>query len=201
MSKLILVRHGNTTGNSAMRFWGSTDVELSAEGIGQAKRLHERLAAESIDFIYASPLSRTRLTAEIIAEGRDMEINTSADLREIDFGEVEGLTYEEIVGKYPEMAEALAKWSPKPSFPGGESLEDMDVRVRSFLANLDGHSSEDTILIVSHAGALRLMICNLLGISLDHWRHLQLDLASLSVLDTYPQGAIIKSLNDTAHLK
>jgi alpha-ribazole phosphatase len=201
MAKLILVRHGNTTGNSALRFWGSTDVELSIEGIGQAERLRDRLTGEKIDHIYASPLSRARRTAELIAAGHNLEIRDAADLREIDFGKLEGLTYEEIVSQYPDMAEALAKWNPRPDFPGGESLDDMDGRVRRFIQGLDGHQSEETVLIVSHAGTLRLMICNLLGIGLEHWRHMQMDLASMSVLDTYPQGAILRSLNDTSHLK
>ncbi len=201
MAKIILVRHGNTSGNSALRFWGSTDVELSIEGIGQAERLRDRLAGEKIDRIYASTLERARRTAEIIAAGHAAAIDTAADLREIDFGKLEGLTFEEITEQYPEMGEALGKWNPHPDFPGGERLTDMDKRVRRFIQSLDGHTSEETVLVVSHAGTLRLMICNLLGIGMEHWRHMQLDLASVSVLYTYPQGAILQTLNDTCHLE
>ena len=110
MAKLLLVRHGNTKLNSAERFWGQTDVELGEEGIWQAERLRDRLAAYQLETIYTSPLSRTRATAEIIASLHQLEIIPCAELREINFGYVEGLTYTEINQQYPELAQELANW-------------------------------------------------------------------------------------------
>jgi alpha-ribazole phosphatase len=201
LSRLLLVRHGNTQRNNAVRFWGKTDVALSARGLRQAEKLRERLATQKIDAIYASELSRARVTAEIIASRHSLDINTRAELNEIDFGSVEGMTFEEVGQLHPELAEVLSKWNPHPRFPGGESLDDLDQRVQKFLKGLDNQNPEETILIVAHAGTLRLMICNLLGIGLEHWRHMKVDLASLSILETYPQGAILILLNDVSHLK
>jgi alpha-ribazole phosphatase len=201
LSKLFLVRHGNTKLNNAKRFWGKTDVELSNEGIRQAEKLRDRLATQHLDIIYASTLSRARLTAEIIASRHKVDISALAELDEINFGWLEGLAFDEIKTRHPEMVETLSKWSARPKFPGGESLDELNDRVQKFLIRLKKHKPGETILIVAHAGTLRLMICNLLGIGLEHWRHIQLDMASLSIMDTYPQGAILSLLNDSSHLK
>ena len=201
MSRLLLVRHGNTTLNNALRFWGKTDIELSAEGIRQAEQLRDRLASRRIDAAYASNLRRAHLTAEIIASSHHLGITTCAELNELNFGWVEGLTFEEIKQLHPELAEVLSNWSAHPKFPGGESLDELNNRLQKFLARLKQHQPEETILIVAHAGTLRLIICNLLGLDPEHWRQMQLDLASLSVVETYPQGAILNLLNDVSHLK
>lgn len=201
MSRLLLVRHGNTKLNNAKRFWGQTDVELSTDGIRQAEKMRERLALEKIDAAYSSTLSRARLTAEIIASRHQLGVTAIAELMEINFGFIEGLTFEEVSQLHPEMADLMSKWAIKPKFPGGESLDELNNRVQKFLKRLKKHQPEETILIVSHAGTLRLMICNLIGIGPEHWRHMQLDLASLSIIETYPQGAVLSLLNDISHLK
>jgi len=199
LSKLLLVRHGNTQLNSAERFWGQTDVALSAAGRRQAEQLRDRLATQKIDAIYASNLRRALVTAEIIGSKHQLDVTTRAELGEINFGWVEGLTYEEIGQQFPEFAKLLANRSIKTRFPGGESVGELDNRVIKFLPVLEKHASEETILIVAHSATLRLLICHLLGIGIEHWRQVRLDLGSLSVVDTYPQGAILSLLNDVSH--
>jgi alpha-ribazole phosphatase len=201
LSRLLLVRHGNTKLNNAKRFWGQTDVELNADGIRQAEKLRDRLDADKIDAAYSSNLSRARLTAEIITSRHQLNVTALTELTEINFGFIEGLTFEEVSQLHPELANLMSKWAIKPKFPGGESLDNLDNRVRKFLKRLQKHEPEETILIVAHAGTLRLMICNLLGMGPEHWRHIQLDLASLSIVETHPQGAILSLLNDVSHLK
>ena len=201
MAKLLLVRHGNTELNSAQRFWGQTDVKLSGEGIRQAELLRDRLAEQKINAIYTSNLSRALVTAEIIASRHQLALTTSAELGEIDFGVVEGLTFDEIKQRKPKLARQLFDWQARPKFPGGESLDELNERVKIFLPTLAKHAPEETVLVVAHSGVLRLLICNLLGLTLEHWRQLQIDLASLSIVDTYAKGAILSQLNDTAHLQ
>ena len=195
------MRHGNTELNSAERYWGHTDVRLSAVGIRQAERLRHRLATEKMDAIYSSDLSRASVTAEIIASGRHSEVITCAELREINFGELEGLTFAEVSRLYPEVAKLWVERSPKLKYPGGESIEEFSNRVSQFLSRLEKHTPQETILIVAHSASLRILVSYLMGLELRHWRQLRLDLASLSVLDTYPQGAILNLLNDTSHLR
>ena len=201
MSKLFLVRHGDTKLNSAERFWGQTDVELSAAGIRQAERLRDRLATQKIDVIYTSNLSRALVTAKIIASNHPSDIITCAELREINFGKFEGLTFKEISQLYPEATKLWSNWSLKLKFPEGEGVDELNTRVSKFLDRLQKHTPEETILIVAHSAPLRLLICHLLGIELKHWRQFRLDLASLSIMETYPQGAILNLLNDVSHLK
>ena len=201
MSKLLLVRHGDTKLNSGQRFWGQTDVELSAAGISQAERLRDRLSTEKIDVVYASNLKRAVVTAEIIASTHQLDIITCAELGEINFGWIEGLTFEEISQRHPEVAERLGKKGIRPKFPGGESLDELNIRVNKFIRRLEKHAPEETILIVAHSGTLRLLLCNLMEIEIEHWRQFRVALASLSLLDTYPEGAILSLLNDVSHLE
>jgi len=200
LSKLLLVGHGDTVLNSAERLWGETDVELGTVGLRQAERLRDRLAAQRIDVIYSSNLQRALATAKTIASRHQLKVITCPELREINFGKFEGLTFQEIRQLYPEIAELWTNWSPQLEFPGGESVDELNTRVTRFLDRLKKHTPEETILIVAHSAPLRLIICHLLGIELWRWRQFRLGLASLSIVETYPQGAIVSLLNDTSHL-
>jgi len=168
--------------------------------VGQAERLRDRLATQKIDVIYTSNLQRASATAKIIASSHQVDIVTCPELREINFGKIEGLTFKEVSQLYPEVAEEWFKWSLALKYPGGESVTELNNRVSKFLERLEKHTPEETILIVAHSAPLRMLICHLLGIGIQHWRQVRLDLASLSILDTYPQGAILNSLNDISHL-
>ena len=201
MPRLLLVRHGDTKLNSRKRFWGVTDVELSSAGIRQAERLRDYLASEKIDAVYSSNLKRALVTAEIIASKHKLDVVICPELREIDFGEFEGLAFNEIGQRYPEFTKLWVKRSPKLKYPGGDSLEEFTNRVITFLSRLDKHTAEDTILIVAHSGVIRTLICQLTGIDLRKRWQFRTDLASLSIVETYSQGAIISLLNDTSHLK
>ncbi len=200
MTRLLVVRHGDTEFNSAQRFQGYSDIELSGAGYKQAERLRDRLAAERIDTIYSSDLRRALATAEVISSRHQTGITTCPELREINYGRLEGLTFEEIGRLYPEVADWCVNWSPQLEFPGGESFGELKERVSAFLSRLRNQALEKTILIVAHGGPLRLLLCFLLEIDPWHWRQFQLNLASLSIVETYPEIAVISLLNDTSHL-
>lgn len=201
MSRLLLVRHGITEFNSTRRFAGYSDVEMSAVGYRQVERLRDRLADEKIDAVYSSDLKRALVTAEVISLGRKVDIVTCPELREVNYGNAEGLTFEEISHLYPEVAELITNFSLRLKFPGGESFEEFIQRTITFLDKLEKHAPSETILIVSHSGPLRVLVCHLLGIDQSHWRQIRISNASLSIVETYPRGAIINLLNDTCHLK
>ncbi len=201
MSRLLLVRHGNTRGNSAERFWGQTDVELSDEGIEQCERLRDRLAAEKISAVYASRLRRANASAGIIAAPHRLPVTMCEELLEIDFGRAEGLTFNEIGRRFPEVFKAWPGRDLSFSYPGGETIGELNTRVAGFLPRLDGHTPEETVLIVAHAGVIRLLICHLLKLEPWRWRQLRTDLASLSIVETFPETAILTLLNDVSHLR
>lgn len=200
MSRLLMVRHGDTELNSAERLWGRTDVKLDALGLKQAERLRERLAEEKIDVIYSSNLQRALVTAEIIAAKHQLKVITCTELREVDFGELEGLTINEVDQRYPEVTELRMKRSLEMKYPGGDSFLEFSQRVSKFLRRLEHHTTGETVLIVAHSGVLRILLCRLLDMDLRHRWQLHVDLASLSVLETNQRGAILKSLNDVCHL-
>ena len=199
MSRILLVRHGITKLHTGDRFWGKTDIALSNAGIKQAGQLRSRLTSEKINAIYSSTLSRARSTAEIIASGHKVDVIPCGELCECNFGYIEGLTFEEIKRLHPALAEELSN-RRMVAFPGGETLDQLNSRVLSFLKQLEKHKPKETVLIVAHGGPLRLIICNLLGLGLEHWQQISIDLASLSIVETYPQTAILSLLNDISHL-
>jgi broad specificity phosphatase PhoE len=201
LSRLLLVRHGITEFNRDRRFTGHSDVELSAAGYRQVERLRDRLGNEKIDAVYSSDLRRALVTAEVISLGHKLDITRCSELREINYGNAEGLTFEEIRHLYPEVAESIANFSLQLEFPNGESFEGFAARTSAFLDELKRYQPSQTILITSHSGPLRVLVCCLLGLDLGHWRQFRLDFASLSILETYPQGAIVNLLNDTSHLE
>jgi len=200
LTKILLVRHGRTTLHHEDRFWGSTDIPLNNTGIRQAGRLRERLTGEKFYNIYASTLERARATAEIIAAPHSLDVTACPELCECNFGFAEGLTFDEIKRLHADLARDLSDWKAA-EFPGGESLTDMNTRLQPFLARLAGHRPEDTVLVVAHGGPIRLLICNLLGLAMKYWLNLRIDMASLSIVETYPQGTILTLLNDVSHLE
>ncbi len=140
------------------------------------------------------------VTAEIIVTERGVKVIACPELIEINFGEFEGLTFEETSQLYPELSQSFANWSIQLRFPGGEGIEDLNARVTKFMARLTKHKAEETVLIVAHFGTLHLLICHLLGIDRRYWRQIRTNLGSLSIVETYPQGAILSLLNDSCHL-
>ena len=201
MARILLVRHGETALNSSQRFWGHTNVPLSSEGIQQAERLQLRLSTENINTVYTSNLSRAVNTAQTIISDHETGITVCPELREINFGEIEGLTFDEVNNSYPEVTRLWLAKSMELSYPGGESLKVFYQRVGSFLNRLEKHTENETILVVAHAGVLRTLICHLLNLRMKHWWLTQLQLASLSIIETYQEGAVLALLNDVCHLK
>jgi alpha-ribazole phosphatase len=200
LAKILLVRHGRTILSHEIRFWGKTDIGLSDAGMRQAKQLRDRLVKEKITAVYSSTSSRARDTAEIIASPHRLAVNEQEELCECNFGYIEGLTFEEIKKKHPKLARELAG-GRVIVFPGGESLDELNERVKSFIDIIKKHEEKETLLVVAHSGSVRLLICALLGIGIEHWLNIRTDMASLSTVETYPEGNILTLLNDTGHLK
>jgi alpha-ribazole phosphatase len=200
LTKLLLVRHGETQMNSSQRYWGKTDVALGALGLKAAESLRDRLAGQKIDFAYSSALRRALVTARIVASSHNLKVVSCPELNEIDFGKMEGLDFNEVNGKFPEVARLWMQRSPDLAYPEGESLYQLDKRVTEFKQRLARQAAGDVVLVVSHSGVLRTLICQLLGLeSAARWK-IRLDLGSLSIVDTYSDAAILSLLNDTSHL-
>jgi alpha-ribazole phosphatase len=201
MAHLFLVRHGETELQSSVRYWGRTDVALGDSGRCQAEKLRDRLASEKIDLIYSSPLKRAAETASIIASKHKLEVIPCPELREIDFGKMEGLEFSEIHRQFPEVEQSWVNRSPNLTYPGGESLMQLEDRVSAFKLRLATHREKDNILVVAHYGVLRTLICQILEMGMDNRWNIRLDLASLSIIEARREDNILRLLNDVSHLK
>ncbi len=200
MTRLLLVRHGATEFNSSLRFTGHSQIPLSDLGSRQAVKLGRRLAGEKIDVVCTSDLRRALDTAETACRGRDLEVLPCPELREVDYGDCEGLTFEEIAARFPEVVEPWLGYSPDLTFPGGESLAGFIERVGGFLDRLERNPQWRTVLVVSHGGVIRVLLCRLLGLSTDHWWQFRIDNVSISIVETDGKRAILNLANDTSHL-
>jgi broad specificity phosphatase PhoE len=156
--ELICVRHGRTAWNAVRRFQGRTDIPLDDEGRAQARALAAHLGRERFDVALASDLVRAAATAAAIGAACGVPIEAEPRLREMNFGVWEGLTWDEIVARTPELAGRPT--SPRSQVPaGGESFGDVCARIRPVLDGLAGRlPSDGRALIVSHAGIMHALL-------------------------------------------
>jgi broad specificity phosphatase PhoE len=165
LRRLVLMRHGETVGNSKQRFHGSNDVALSDEGRGQVRATGLQLRREPLDLIVSSPLARAWESARLLARGASIRLDR--DLREIDFGRWEGLTKEEIQQADPQNYEAWQARGPAFDFPGGEPRDAFVERVLGSLARIQT-SGAANVLVVAHKGIVKTIARQLLGQPLEH---------------------------------
>jgi broad specificity phosphatase PhoE len=176
---------------------------LNERGRQQAEALARRLSGMSIGSVHTSDLRRARDTALVAVRPHRLEPLIEPRLRELDFGAWEGHTYEEVRAGY---GQALAAWEEDPlvtSPPGGETLQHLSGRLRSFVDDVirPRDPADRTLLIVAHRGALRVLLCLIQRLPVTaHWQF-GMDSASLSVLEMNRRGATIVVLNDTGHLR
>lgn len=194
MKKLFLVRHAETGDQYKGRYLGSTDVPISERGVGQAEKLAGRLSAQSINSCYCSPMLRCRQTAEILNKKISCDVIIEKRLAEVDFGRWEGLTFEEIRHRDPEMVD---RWSTNIlgfTFPDGENSQHFHGRVVDVLDRLFT-CGDDSVMVVTHGGVVRLMICILLGISFDNYLLFDVKPGTFAELDVYGKRAVLSGLN------
>ena len=161
MSNLLLIRHAET--DMAGRFCGHSDPELNERGRQQLAGIVDRLSEYAIRRIYASDLRRTRQTAQAIGSHFGMEVVVRPGLREIQFGQWEGLSWSEIEACEPALAKSWAEQHPNSTAPGGESFQQFEQRVRAESAFLFAAATECSIAVVAHAGFMRVLLTNFYG--------------------------------------
>jgi alpha-ribazole phosphatase len=200
MEKLFLVRHGETVWNEERRYIGLTDLSLSEKGREQADRLAQWLANKPIEVIFSSPLKRSRETAEIIASKFNLEVVILSELREIDFGEWEGLTYAEIKGRFGDLIDRWLKDASLVDIPAGENWSDVMERVSSFLSKV-ATTTQDVGVAVTHGGLIKALVVKVLGMKATEFRRFLVSNGSLSAIGFSNQHPYLRFLNDTCHLE
>jgi broad specificity phosphatase PhoE len=202
-TRLILVRHGETIANREYRYIGSRDDELSSHGQIQAEQLAEALSILPVTAIYSSPLQRAYSTALPIAARHNLEVQTVDDLREVSFGAWEGLSRAEVLVRSPEDAQHLRDWEKNMALapPEGESFEAMKERVCAAVERLAQQHLDSTIVLVTHVGPIKVLLCTALGAPTSTAFRIFLDPATISVVDWRDaEHATVRLVNSHAHL-
>lgn len=205
----LLLRHGETALTAERRFSGWGEAELSARGRAQVEAAAGLLAKRGgIDVVVSSPIRRTRATADLVAAALGADVVEDAGVREVNFGDWEGLTFAEVRERWPAgLAAWLADTSCAP--PGGESLAQVAARVESARERIVSAHAGRTVLVVSHVTPIKLLVRTALAVTDDVLFRMHISPASLSLVDWYvePVGsvrgsdlAVLRLLNDTSHL-
>jgi len=200
--RLILVRHGETDTNKARLALGRADIELNEQGRWQAQRLAISLKDERIAAIYSSPLKRALATAEPIASSHGLEVQVDEGLIEMDIGEMEGLTFQQVGERYPHFLQVwLGGQAAYEAMPGGERLLDVQERAWQAIERIRERQDQGTVAAVTHNFVIITLLCRVLGLDLANFRRLRHGLAAKSVLEMGRDRIIVVSFNDTCHLE
>ncbi|MBI5664499.1 MAG: alpha-ribazole phosphatase [Nitrospirae bacterium] len=216
MTRVYLIRHGETEGAESRRYKGHIDVPLSENGIEQIKRVAEYIMRDGdvgarravplqngnggVDAVYSSDLSRAIKSAEIIAGPHGLKPVIVEALKERSFGVWEGMSFDEIKEKWPDAFNAWAANPLKFSPMDGEStIEVRDRVIKAFEEIINKHNGQ-TIAIVSHGGVIRVLLSELLGMPLENIFRIAQDYAAVNVVEMWDYP-VVKLINGDAWQK
>ena len=194
------MRHGETSWTLERRFTGGRDIPLSPGGQVQAEAMAAALAGQAIAAVYTSPLERTRITAEIVAKPHRLPIQVAPELREMGFGAWEGLTRDELAARDPE---AWATWRTAPHTlvaHGGERLADVAARVKARTDALRAAHDGDTVVVVTHAIPIRLIVLEALGLGPERLWTVDASPAGITEVELGAEWSTVHRMNTLAHL-
>ena len=196
-TRIHLIRHGQVVGHDQPRYNGQTDVALNDVGIEQYHLLRERLAETPISACYTSDLTRCVTGADIICGQRGIEPVARRELRELDIGVWEGLTWTEISTRWPEEWQARMADLVNYRVTQGESLLDVQARVMPVIREIiDRHQGQD-VLVVGHGGVNRIILLNAIDAPLKGMFNIEQNYGCLNIIDYYADGrATVKLLNE-----
>ncbi len=200
VTRVNLIRHGETEGAETKRYKGHIDVPLSENGIKQITKLSNYLvqngskSLNGLNAVYCSDLSRAVKSAEIIAGPYGLKPVIIKALRERNFGVWEGMSFDEIKEKYPDTFNA---WTENPlqfsPIEGESTIEVKDRALKAFNEITERHNSGN-IAVVAHGGINRVILCELLGIPLENIFRIEQDFAALNVIELW-EYPVVKHIN------
>jgi alpha-ribazole phosphatase/probable phosphoglycerate mutase len=191
-----MVRHGQIVNYDQIPVCGYTDIDVTEVGNLQLERLAERLRLASIGAIYSSDLQRSIKGAQIIACHHDVPINHLHELREMNFGDWEGLTLEEIRTRFPDELEKRKRELIDFQPPGeGESIKHLCNRVIPCFKNILEEQNGNDFLIVGHGGVNRVILCHALGLDLSQMFNIQQNYGCLNIVDYFPDSTLVRLMN------
>ena len=202
MTKILVIRHGNSVTNATRRYTGQLDAPLSDLGREQAELLADYLASEhKIDAIYASDLSRAVDTIAPTAKRLGLAVQLEPALREVDVGDWTGVSYEEVAAKYPDLL-VQRRHDPTCRYPGGETELEVFERVSAVLARLLAVHKGKTVVLVTHALPARIIEALSAGHTAERVRDHRVPPNAAVRIYTYRKGRLIsKGPNIVSHLE
>lgn len=200
-TRLIAVRHGETAWNRVSRIQGHTDIPLNEAGHWQARQVGDAVAAEGVDAIYSSDLQRAADTARAIGQATGVAVQLDAGLRERHFGELEGLTHDEITTRWPDDARRWRGRDPEYGPQGGETLKDFHARCVAALTRLAQRHPGQTVVLVAHGGVLDCFYRAANGVDLSVPRSWTIGNATINRLLYSPDGLTMIGWADDGHLQ
>ncbi len=197
---VLLVRHGQTASNLHRMYMGWSSEDLDETGQMQVRRLATRIAHLPIAAVYSSPLKRAYSTASLLAEPHHLEVKTSEDLIEIQFGEWQGLNLEAVRRGWPDIWKAWREHPDQESIPGGESFSQVTQRATRALKSLLQEHKGSKVLVVSHEIIIKIMLMTALDSDYNIYRRFTINNASLSLIRSRGNWLHVVTINDVSHL-
>ena len=195
-TRIYLIRHGQVAGYDQPRYNGQADVGLTDVGLEQYHVLKERLAGNPISACYTSDLSRCAIGANIICDRFGIEPVRRPELRELNIGVWEGLTWQEIAQRWPMEWQARLSDLVNYRVPQGENLLDVEARVMPVIAEIVERHKGQEILVVGHGGVNRIVLLSAIGAPLAGMFNIEQNYGCLNIIDYYADGrATVKLLN------
>jgi broad specificity phosphatase PhoE len=202
MTRVYLVRHGETAPNKDGVALGQMDVPLTETGRWQAERLADSLASMCLTAVYTSPLQRALDTAMPIATRSSLAPVIHPDLIEMNIGVLDGLTFTEVRERYPDlMTEWMGKFGADVPMPAGERLRDVANRSWGALSEIVARHPGDSIAVVTHNFVILTLLARALDLDLHQFRLLRHSVAAVSVVELEGDRVSVVSMNDTCHLR
>lgn len=201
MTRIILIRHGQTEWNREERFRGRVDIDLDEVGLKQAEAAAEWVAQWEVTAIYSSPLKRAMATAEAIAQRLGLQVKPLEGINDMDFGRWQGISIADVRQNYPEFFD-LWRYGPEQlRIPDGENLEDVRKRVVATIDDLVAKHQNETVALITHRVVCKVLLCHLLGLDNSHFWQIAQDATAINLFDVWDGRFTVRLINDTCHLR
>jgi probable phosphoglycerate mutase len=201
MTRIYLVRHGQTAWNKEEIFRGRTNVPLDETGLRQAELVGRYFKGMEIHGIYSSPLARARETAEKIAQLHNLKVQPLQGIIDMSFGNWEGQSHRDI---QKNDKETYHQWVETPHLvrlPGGESLDDVRMRAMAALDEVIQKHPGKTLVLVTHRVVNKVLISGILGLDSSHFWQIAQDTTAINLIQHRDGKYVLLLMNETCHLK
>ncbi|MBW1729457.1 MAG: histidine phosphatase family protein [Deltaproteobacteria bacterium] len=195
-TRIYLIRHGQVNGFENFTIYGHTDIDLTEIGYLQMEKLAQQLRFVDVCAVYCSDLKRSVAGAKIICRYHDAPLYPLKDLREMYFGEWEGMTLQQIRERFPDELEKRGRDLLHYAPPGGaESVEHLSRRVMSCFNKILKKHIKAQVIIVAHGAVNRVILCHALGLELTNMFNIHQDYGCLNIIDYFSDHALVRLIN------